>query len=208
MSDQLRPAARYRPRLVVMVKQPRPGRVKTRLGRDMGMVPACWWMRHQTARLLRHLRDPRWDLVLAVSPDHAMSARDWPWDLRRIQQGPGDLGDRMGRILRRMPPGPVCIIGADIPDMSRAHIARAFARLGDHDAVFGPAPDGGFWLVGLKRISAVPMRLFETVRWSGPFALRDSVATMGSMRIAMIDTLADVDDIGDLRAYLLGHRNG
>ncbi len=58
-----------RRRLVVMVKAPRPGRVKTRLGRQIGMVPAAWWMRHQTTRLLRRLRDPRWDIWLAVAPD-------------------------------------------------------------------------------------------------------------------------------------------
>ena len=54
--------------LIVMVKEPRPGRVKTRLGRDIGMTCAAWWFRHQTRRLLRRLDDPRWQMVLAVSP--------------------------------------------------------------------------------------------------------------------------------------------
>ena len=54
--------------LVVMVKEPHPGRVKTRLGRELGMIAAAWWFRHQVARLLRRVEDPRWRLVLAVSP--------------------------------------------------------------------------------------------------------------------------------------------
>jgi hypothetical protein len=59
-----------RPALAIMLKIPRPGRVKTRLARDIGTVPAAWWMRHQTARVIRRLaRDPRWRLVLAVTPD-------------------------------------------------------------------------------------------------------------------------------------------
>ena len=141
-----------RPRLVVMLKEPRPGRVKTRLGRGIGMVPAAWWFRHQTAALLRRLDDPRWRLVLAVSPDReGLQSRVWPAHLPRIPQGRGDLGARMGRILRGMPPGPVCIVGGDIPGLGAPCRARLRRCWGHHDAVFGPAPDGGFWLVGMKR---------------------------------------------------------
>lgn len=190
----------YRPRLVIMVKEPRPGRVKTRLGQDIGMVPAAWWFRRQVARLLRRVRDPRWDVVLAVSPDaEGLVSRVWPANLARVPQGPGNLGDRMRRVMRAMPPGPVVIVGADIPGIDRGCIARAFAALGDHEAVFGPAPDGGYWAVGLKRARAVSPLFLADVRWSGPDALADSVATLKSARIAMVDTLADVDTVADLQ---------
>ncbi|MYM55040.1 DUF2064 domain-containing protein [Rhodobacteraceae bacterium GS-10] len=189
------------PQLVVMIKEPRPGRVKTRLGRDIGMIRAAWWFRHQTARLLRRLQDPHWDLVLAVSPDHeGLSSRIWPAHLERMPQGAGDLGDRMARVFRSRPPGPVCIIGADIPGITPAHIARAFRALGNHDAVFGPAPDGGYWLVGLKRVAPPPATLFQDVRWSSEHALADTIATLPGLRIARIDTLHDVDCAADLIA--------
>lgn len=184
--------------LVIMLKLPKPGRVKTRLGRDLGMVGAAWWFRHQTARLLRRLRDPRWRIVLAVSPDIAVSSRVWPADLPRTPQGGGDLGQRMARILGAMPPGPVCLIGADIPDISRAHIARAFASLGDHDAVFGPAFDGGYWLVGLKHPKRQPRDLFANVRWSSDHTLNDSLLTLPNHHIALTDRLRDVDTVTDL----------
>ena len=193
-----------RPQLIVMLKEPRPGRVKTRLGRDIGMVAAAWWFRHQAARLLRRIEDPRWRLVLAVSPDaEGRRSRVWPAHLPRVPQGKGTLGDRMARLLRRLPPGPVCIIGADIPDIGRAHIARAFAALGRHDAVIGPAPDGGYWLIGLRRTRAVPARLFDGVRWSGPHARADTLAGLRGQRVALIDTLRDVDEASDL-----GRRRG
>lgn len=194
-----------RPTLVVMLKEPRPGRVKTRLGQGIGMVSAAWWFRHQTARLLRELDDPRWRLVLAVAPDReGMASRVWPAHLPRIAQGQGDLGDRMARIMRALPPilapGPVCIIGGDIPGIRRAHITRAFKALGAHDAVFGPAPDGGYWLIGLKRTNAIPARFLSNVRWSSADALADSMATLPNARIALVDTLRDVDTIADLAA--------
>ncbi|WP_420558846.1 TIGR04282 family arsenosugar biosynthesis glycosyltransferase [Roseovarius sp.] len=190
-----------RRQLVVMLKEPRPGRVKTRLARDIGPIAATWWVRHQTARLLRRLRDPRWDLVLAVAPDVAgLSSRAWPDDLERMPQGPGNLGDRMARVMHTRPPGPVCIIGGDIPGITPAHIARAFAALGRHDAVFGPAPDGGYWLIGLKRIHAVPATFLQDVRWSTEHALADSRATLPDARIGLVDTLRDVDTADDLRA--------
>lgn len=183
-----------------MVKRPRPGRVKTRLGRDIGMVPAAWWVRHQTARLLRRLYDPRWQLVLAVSPDSAAHDRHaWPAHLPRLGQGRGDLGARMGRLLRAMPPGPVLIVGGDIPALGRAHVARAFAALGRHDAVFGPATDGGYWGIGLRRTGAVPAGIFDGVRWSTEHALADTLATIPGLRVALVDRLSDVDTAADLR---------
>ncbi len=184
--------------LVVMLKEPRPGRVKTRLGRDIGRISAAWWFRHQVRRLLRDIDDPRWHLVLAVAPDQAgMQSRAWPAHLPRLPQGGGDLGARMGRLMRRMPPGPVCIIGGDIPGLTRVHVARAFAALGRHDAVFGPALDGGFWLVGLKRMQ-VPATLFKDVRWSSEHALADCIASLPGARVALVDQLRDVDTAADL----------
>ena len=190
-----------RPHLVLMVKEPRPGRVKTRLGRDLGMTAAAWWFRHQVLSLLRRIEDPRWDTVLAVAPDvEGMRSRVWPAHLPRIPQGRGNLGDRMGRVFLTAPPGPVCIIGADIPGITRAHIARAFHKLGNHDACLGPAPDGGYWLVGMKQATRPPRSLFQNVRWSSEHALADTMASLPGKRIALIDTLQDVDTLADLKA--------
>ena len=185
--------------LIVMVKEPRAGRVKTRLGRDIGMVAAAWWFRHQLRALLRRIADPRWDLVLAVAPDTGLNSTVWPAHLPRMPQGRGDLGHRMARALRHPPAGPVCVIGADIPDITAPRIAEAFAALGHHDAVFGPALDGGYWLIGLRRVRAIPPRLFAGVRWSTSHALADTIATLPQHRIAHVATLRDVDTAADLK---------
>lgn len=186
--------------LIVMVKEPRAGRVKTRLGREIGMVAAAWWFRHQVRRLLRRIEDPRWQVVLAVSPDRAgLQSRVWPPHLARWPQGRGDLGARMARALRRAPAGPACVIGADIPDITRARISAAFSALGDHDAVFGPAFDGGYWLVGLKHPRVQPPAFLQGVRWSCEHALEDSIATLEGYCIAHAATLRDVDTAADLK---------
>ncbi len=185
--------------LIVMIKEPRPGRVKTRLGRDTGMTTAAWWFRHQTRALLRRIEDPRWQTVLAVSPDvEGLQSRIWPAHLRRLPQGRGDLGTRMARMLGQIPNGPACVIGADIPAITRPHIAQAFTALGNHEAVFGPAPDGGYWLIGLKHPRRQPVTFFENVRWSTEHALADSKASLPDYRIAEVATLQDVDTIKDL----------
>lgn len=184
-----------------MVKLPRPGRVKTRLARDIGAVAATWWFRHQVARVLRRLRDPRWRLVLAVAPDReGLSARTWPRDLARVPQGPGDLGVRMLRAVRAVAPADVLVVGADIPSLDRDGVAEGFAALGRHDAVIGPASDGGYWMVGFARGRRLAPGVFAGVRWSGPHARADTLATMDGMRVATVRCLDDVDSAADLSA--------
>lgn len=182
--------------LIVMVKEPRPGRVKTRLGRDIGVIPATWWFRHQTARLLRRVQEPRWETVLAVAPDPAVTSRAWPGHLPRFAQGRGDLGARIARMLDAVP-GQVMLIGGDIPGITPAHIRRGFAALGRSDLVFGPADDGGFWMIGRRRGVAMTHRL-DNIRWSSAHTLTDTLGNLRDLRVAQTDVLADVDTGVDL----------
>ena len=179
----------------MMAKVPVLGRVKTRLGRDIGAVAATQFYRSALRALaMRLARDPRWTTIVAIAPDRDVGSGALPGWLARTGQGVGDLGARMQRQMDRAQPGPVAIIGTDIPGISRADIARAFDRLGSNDAVFGPAPDGGYWLVGFRRSPRVP-KPFGAVRWSSEHALGDTCTGFpAGQRIAMIDTLDDVDD--------------
>lgn len=161
------------------------------------MTRAAWWYRHQTARLLRRLSDPRWDIVLAVSPDReGMLSRIWPAQFARIPQGHGDLGQRMARALC-CTPGPSVLIGSDIPGIQRHHIGSAFCALRQAPSVIGPAPDGGFWLVGLRHPGQASRNLFQNVRWSHAKTLEDTLPTLPNP-VVHIESLSDVDDAGDL----------
>jgi rSAM/selenodomain-associated transferase 1 len=182
--------------LVLFVRAPSLGAGKRRLARDIGAVAALGFERLMLALLLRRLgRDRRWRLRLAVTPDRArLALPHWCGRIETVGQGRGDLGARMRRAIALCPPGPVVLVGADIPAIAPRHIAEAFRLLGRRDLVFGPAEDGGFWLVGARRRGHLPP-LFGRVRWSSPAALADTLALLPrATAVGFIDRLADVDD--------------
>lgn len=194
--------AEMRPRgtLYIMAKAPVAGAVKTRLARAIGAIEALRFYRAATSRLLQRVGfDPRWRTVLAVTPDTKRRAQCWPSDVMRVAQGRGDLGRRMQRLLDTAPRGPVVIVGSDIPGIRRRHIAQAFTVLGAHEVVFGPADDGGYWLVGARRRPRTP-RLFAGVRWSSEHALSDT-ALNAKGEIGWLETLPDVDEERDWLAW-------
>lgn len=187
--------------LVIFAKAPRLGRVKSRLAADIGAVEAWRFYRDSFAQVVRRLqRDPRWTCWLAVTGGPTR----WPTGVRRREQCTGDLGQRMDGVMRSMPKGPVVIVGADIPDIQPRHIEAAFKKLGSHDAVFGPAADGGYWLVGFRRRPVIPTP-FAPVRWSSEHALADTVANFDHRRrcVAFCDVLNDIDDGAALRRWRL-----
>jgi rSAM/selenodomain-associated transferase 1 len=189
--------------LVVFVKAPRLGTVKTRLARSIGGVEAWLFYRRLALGTLRRLARPgAWQLWLWVTPDRfAREARFWPAQLPRRTQGGGNIGARMARPMAMLPPGPVVIVGSDIPDLDARHVTAAFAALGHHDAVFGPARDGGYWLVGLRRrpSAATP---FQGVRWSGPHALADTLRRLDPRKTwCLLEWLSDVDTAADYAAW-------
>jgi rSAM/selenodomain-associated transferase 1 len=184
--------------LVIFARAPRAGRVKRRLAKEIGMWEAFrFYRRTLDAQIRRMTRDPRWTVWLFVTPDTALD--DSAWHVvpvsRRKPQRQGDLGRRMKLPFLTLPAGPVVLVGSDIPAMRPSHIARAFALLGAHDLVFGPARDGGFWLFGARRVRPLPNSLFNDVRWSTPTALADTLAGLPHhITAALADTLDDVDD--------------
>lgn len=181
------------------VKAPVAGRAKTRLAREIGVAGATRFARVSAAALLQRVAfDRRWHTTIAVAPDHAVASRFWP-RLARMRQGGGNLGARMQRIFDATPLGPVLIVGTDVPGITPALIADAFRRLDRHDAVFGPASDGGYWLVGLRRRPRA-LRAFAGVRWSSPHALADTLANLEGRAVHFVATLSDVDDASGFAA--------
>ncbi len=150
-------------------------------------------------RLVRLMaRDARFDTVLAVTPDRTASARDFAHlGVRVVPQGDGDLGRRMIRALRSAGARPAVVIGSDIPALSPVHAAAAFRAMGAAGVVFGPARDGGYWLIGARHPERLKVGALDGVRWSGPHALEDSVARL--VPAVVLDVV--LDDVDDGAAY-------
>ncbi|MDP1874673.1 DUF2064 domain-containing protein [Phenylobacterium sp.] len=190
---------------MIFARHPRFGVGKRRLAADVGDLAALRFGRYALSRLWRELgADPRWTLWVATSPDRP---NDWVRTGRACPQGRGDLGARLKHVVRRLPPGPVVIIGADTPGVSRTDVAAAFAALGSRPAVLGPALDGGYWLIGLRRRPREPLP-FDGVRWSTADTLADTVRALGDVQIAQLKVREDVDDGEALRRALTRRRLG
>jgi rSAM/selenodomain-associated transferase 1 len=192
--------------LVIFARTPQFGRVKRRLAHDIGTSEATRFYRATLDRQIGSMsNETRWTVWLFVTPDTDTGHPAWRGAVppRQVRpQGHGDLGQRMLRPFQTLPPGPVVLVGSDVPGMRPRHIARAFRLLGRHDLVFGPARDGGFWLIGARRIRAMPRDLFAGVRWSTAHALADTHANIpATVSAGEADTLDDIDTAADLRRY-------
>lgn len=190
--------------VLVFAKPPLIGLSKTRLARSLGRAEARRIAAMTTRRTLAAASDPRWCSVLYAAPDKYLNhgfGGLWPRRLVRASQGKGSLTERLGKGLHEAPPGAVLFIGADAPDISAGLIWQAFSALKRHDGVFGPASDGGFWLFGLNKRARTPSP-FGKVRWSGPHAMADVRANLGTeARIAQLPTLIDIDTAEDWHAW-------
>jgi len=187
--------------LIIFVKEPRVGKVKTRLAEDIGPINATFWYRRQLDHLLNIFKpSSTYTRHLFVTPHRGLkyfrtyTKQGW----RLCRQSPGDLGEKMKNAFLSVGQGPRLLIGSDIPAVSAQHIELAFKQLNSVDAVFGPAQDGGYWLIGLSRF-VVPPNL-KHVRWSSQYALSDTLSKFGpKVRVKLIQTLKDVDRGSDLQ---------
>ncbi|MBP0465357.1 TIGR04282 family arsenosugar biosynthesis glycosyltransferase [Roseomonas sp. PWR1] len=188
-----------RPTVILFARAPRLGAVKRRLARGIGDRAALRFYAGTLAAVARPIaRDARWRTLLATTPRGARAdwARFAPRGTRRVAQPLGDLGARMAGAMRAHPVA--VLAGTDVPDLRPSDIAAAIRALGRADAVFGPAEDGGYWLVGMG--PRRPARPFAGVRWSTRHALADTLRNFAGRRVALLRVLRDVDTAEDLRA--------
>ena len=194
---------RRRRHALAMARRPQAGAVKTRLAADLGRQAALAFYARNLRRTLERLAGRRWRATVAVTPAGAVRRRArWLRGLPALAQGEGDIGHRMQAAIDAAPPGAVVVVGSDAPGLARRHIARAFRALRCFDAVFGPAADGGFWLVGVAAHRRRARLFAAGIRWSTPHALADTLRRLPpDWRVAMLEVLDDIDDGDDFRRW-------
>lgn len=209
--------------LYVLAKEPAPGFVKTRLcppltpERAAGLAAAfaadvlsmAGTLREVEARLAvdpdpgpgppRDSRPDPGGLAGAGGPDPGLAALASRLGLAVEGQGPGDLGQRMARLMERgLGAGPTILVGTDCPDLPPSAVRGALAALGRCDVVLGPAADGGYWLVGARR--PVPSLFAIDAPWSSDRVLDATSCALSRARCAfeLLETREDVDDAAAL----------
>lgn len=198
-----------RPLVLLFCKYPEPGLVKTKLARHVGTAPAATLYRAFVQDTLRTLDSVPAEVLCCVDParpfaDHAR----WLGSKRRLLLQHGqDLGERMAHALHQalfmQGRDRALLLGTDVPHLHGATLLDAWQRLRTSDVVLGPALDGGYWLIGMRR-EGFCTEVFDAMPWSTRHVLD---LTMERLRAAhrnvtLLPSLRDVDDVDDLQLLL------
>jgi len=194
------------PAILVFVRAPEAGRVKTRLAAEIGAEAALRVYRRLAEHAVAQARALVAEAAVRIHftpPEGGDAVRAWlGTDADYLPQAEGDLGARMrAAFAEAFAAGHprVVIIGSDLPDLSAAILRRALRLLDSHPAVLGPAADGGYYLLGLREM--VP-GVFDGIAWSTEGVFE---ATLGRLAAAgcapaLLEPLRDVDVAADLPA--------
>jgi hypothetical protein len=184
----------------IFAKWPTPGRVKTRLARTIGAQAAAALARAFLEDTLENLANDGKEVVLAL--DDSTSVLSLPFPVRVWPQGGGDLGERLKRVLSRaLVRHPWAIAyGTDSPNLPLSRRRAAVEALTNHggpEAVIGPCRDGGFYLLGVRKL---PAGSLEGIRWSTTSTCGDTIAALQErgLRVSELELWYDVDEAADL----------
>jgi rSAM/selenodomain-associated transferase 1 len=198
------------PLIILFLKAPVPGKVKTRLANEVGKEEAVDVYRWLVENQLRNL-PPHWRVRVAYDPPNAL--KDFhAWLGTRLEyrpQGEGDLGDRIGAAVNQAfleGAETVFCVGGDCPNLGpELFIGARSLLIEGNDLVFIPADDGGYVLVGLR--TPCP-EIFKDIPWSAPDTLHVSIdrAEAAGRRVARMPTLFDIDTRADLERAVRENR--
>lgn len=189
--------------LIIFIRNLVPGNVKTRLANGIGNEAALEVYKkllHHTQVITRQINCHKFVYYSDSITDYDIwENKDY---FKRVQRG-DDLGERMLNAFKEifeMGYTKPVIIGSDCFELSSSGIEQAFHLLENYDAVLGPAADGGYYLLGLKRVL---QNLFENKNWSTSSVLADSVADLRGSHSSyfLLPVLRDIDKIEDLLAH-------
>lgn len=190
-------------RITIFAKAPRPGQAKTRLIPALGEQGAALVARRMLEFTLEQARAAAVGPVeLCITPGRLSGAWDdidIPSDTALVDQGEGDLGQRLSRAAARALSGgkPVLLTGTDCPGLTCDRLREAARELGSHDAVIHPAADGGYTLLGLRRFDE---SVFADIAWSTAAVASSTIDRIRRLGWSLhrAQTLQDIDDPADL----------
>lgn len=182
--------------LIIFVRNPELGKVKTRLAAQIGNELAL----KIYMKLLQHTK-----LVASeVKADKFVFSsetlsEDWPGYTVKYQSGV-TLGDKMKHAFEYLFTrgySKVVIIGSDCPGLTASHINEAFLSMENYDISLGPAQDGGYYLLGMKKMH---LEIFDGKSWSSAKLFKETINTLDDLNLTynILETLIDVDEEQDI----------
>lgn len=194
--------------LILFTRYPEPGKTKTRLIPALGAEGAATLQRQMTEQKLAEVNQLLTFYPLSVEVHFAggneQLMQEWLGSsLVYRRQSEGDIGDRMASAFQASfaaGMNAVVVIGTDCPDLNALLIAEAFQLLRQHDLVLGPALDGGYYLIGLRRL--IP-ELFTGIPWSTAEVVQQTItiAQRLGLPVAKLPLLSDIDRPEDLSVW-------
>ncbi len=192
--------------IIIFAKYPRPGKVKTRLAKDIGNEKALLIYKKLVSKLLNQIDSNNYDISIYFYPESKKNeVKKWinlP-DIKYLSQSGDDIGARMLNAFKdslSLKYAKTVIIGTDCLEINNNIISKSFYLLDDSDLVLGPATDGGYYLIGLK---AVVETIFQDIHWSTEKVLKQTINKAKEIKLSykFPDFLSDIDTLEDLNNY-------
>jgi rSAM/selenodomain-associated transferase 1 len=191
--------------VILFVKLPEKGRVKSRLAQRMNEDLVLRLYENMVLDTIDMLTQGRFPFRICFAPPDARDRiREWLGQgYRAFPQTGDDLGDRMENAFEHVfseGAGDVLLIGSDIPELTPEVMEEAFAALLKNEAVIGPAGDGGYYLIGFKKGTFEPI-IFHDMVWSTKTVFRETLDKLldASLKVHVLPELTDVDTVEDLK---------
>lgn len=187
--------------LIIFTRNPEPGKVKTRLAKDVGDITAFKIYNF----LLEHTVSVTKNLAVSkeVYYSEGITQNDiWKSEFysKKLQQGEG-LGERMKNAFQegfKNGYQNIIIIGSDLYDLQQEDLEKAFQLLQEKDAVIGPATDGGYYLMGMNQLFP---EVFEDKEWGTSSVLEDTLKDLKRKNIGLLEARNDIDYYSDIKDH-------
>jgi len=194
--------------VILFVKLPEKGRVKSRLAQRMNEDLVLRLYENMVLDTIDMLTQGRFPFRICYTPSDARDRiREWLGQgYRAFPQAGDDLGDRMENAFEHVfseGAEDALLIGSDIPGLTAGVMVEAFAALLKNEAVIGPAGDGGYYLIGFKKGSFEPI-IFHDMIWSTKTVFRETMDRLhdASLKVHVLPELTDVDTVEDLKTLM------
>lgn len=191
--------------LIIFLKYPEPGKVKTRLAKDVGAVKAADIYSNMTSTIIQNVLDPQNynTAIFYDPPEKETEVKNWlgEKELLYFPQEGRSLGDKISNAFREIfseGSEKTVIIGSDCIDVNAETINNTIELLNYSDIVVGPAEDGGYYLLGASQFNP---QIFEDIDWSTDRVLGQTIEKIkeNNLKYRLLKTLKDIDTVYDLK---------